>query len=203
MKTLVIDNYDSFVFNLVQYIGELGGNPLVYRNDKITLKEVKKIQPTHIVLSPGPGNPEDKNYFGICAELIINVDHQIPLLGVCLGHQGIATVFGGHIIRAPVIMHGKSSLIYHNNEGVFTDLPNPLEGMRYHSLCIDPDTFPDVLQKTAWTEDGVIMGLKHTMYPIEGIQFHPESIGTPLGKQMIKNFLEKNTFKNSIFTASP
>lgn len=189
MKTLVIDNFDSFVFNLVQYFGELGGNPLVFRNNEITIDEIRKMNPSHIVISPGPGSPDDPAYFGICEEVIRTLGKEIPLLGVCLGHQGIAHTFGGKVVRAPVIMHGKSSPIFHKSEGLFTGLPNPMEGMRYHSLVADPKTFSPDLKITAWTEDKTIMGLQHIQFPIYGIQFHPESIGTPNGKVILKNFL--------------
>jgi anthranilate synthase component II len=190
MKTLVIDNFDSFVFNLVQYFGELGGNPVVFRNNAITIDEIRKINPSHIVISPGPGSPDDPAYFGICEEVIRTLGKEIPLLGVCLGHQGIAHTFGGKVIRAPIIMHGKSSPIFHESDGLFAGLPNPLEGMRYHSLVADTITFSPELKITAWTEDKTIMGLQHIQFPIYGIQFHPESIGTPKGKVILKNFLE-------------
>lgn len=191
MKTLVIDNFDSFVFNLVQYFGELGGNPVVFRNNAITLDEIREMNPSHIVISPGPGSPDDPAYFGVCAEVIRTFGKKIPLLGVCLGHQGIANVFGGKVVRAPVIMHGKSSPIFHDGKGIFEGLPNPMEGMRYHSLVADPETFSKDLHITAWAEDKTIMGLQHKIFPIYGIQFHPESIGTPHGKAILKNFLKK------------
>lgn len=190
MKTVVIDNFDSFVFNLVQYIGEQGGNPVVFRNNEITVEEIQKINPTHILLSPGPGNPEDDTYFGVCSDVIQKMGTSTPLLGVCLGHQGIGHVFGAKIISAATIMHGKTSLCTHNETGIFTGIPNPLRAMRYHSLCIDPETMPQCLEVTAKTPDGIIMGVRHTKYPTYGIQFHPESIGTPHGKKIIQNFLE-------------
>ncbi|MBI5414152.1 aminodeoxychorismate/anthranilate synthase component II [Candidatus Peregrinibacteria bacterium] len=189
-KTLVIDNFDSFVFNLVQYVGELGGNPIVFRNNEITFEEAEKLAPTHIIISPGPGNPEDEKYFGVCGNLILKMGSKIPLLGVCLGHQGIAAVFGGRVVKAPEIMHGKASQIFHEGKGILNGLPNPLEGMRYHSLVADEKTFPSCLEVTARTENGLIMGLQHKEFPIYGIQFHPESIGTPEGKRIVKNFLE-------------
>ena len=188
-KTLVIDNYDSFVFNLVQYIGELEGNPVVYRNDEITLADIKKLNPTHIVISPGPGHPADKEYFGICSEVILEYGKKIPLLGVCLGHQGITTTFGGEVIKAPTIMHGKTSQITHNKKGIFKNIQNPMTGMRYHSLMSNPANFPECLEITAKTDDGLIMALQHKEFPIYGVQFHPESIGSKEGKKMVGNFL--------------
>ena len=189
LKTLIIDNYDSFVYNLVQYIGEQEGNPVVYRNDKITLEEIEKINPTHIVISPGPGNPTDPHYFGICSQVILKHGKKIPVLGVCLGHQGIYAAFGGKIVKAPEIIHGKTSQIKHNGKSVFVGIKSPIEGMRYHSLMGEKSTLPDCLEVTAETEDGLIMGVQHKEYPIHGIQFHPESIGTAEGKKIVKNFL--------------
>lgn len=189
LKTLIIDNYDSFVFNLVQYIGELGGNPEIFRNDEITLEQVQNMNPTHIVISPGPGHPSDPAYFGVSAQIIKELGKTTPLLGVCLGHQGITTVFGGKVVKAPEIMHGKTSSITHNNTGIFQNIHSPIMGMRYHSLVSDVETFPECLHITSQTEDGIIMSLQHTEYPIYGIQFHPESIGSPEGKKMIQNFL--------------
>jgi anthranilate synthase component 2 len=189
MKTLIIDNYDSFTFNLYQCIGELGGGPVVYRNDKLTLEEARALAPTHIVISPGPGDPRDTGYFGVCADVIRALGPTIPLLGVCLGHQGIGHVFGGQVVRAPEIMHGKTSPIRHHGESVFAGLPSPLTGMRYHSLLVDRGSLPADLKITAETEDGLIMGLRHVRHPIHGIQFHPESVGTETGKQMLDTFL--------------
>ncbi len=189
LKTLIIDNYDSFVFNLVQYVGEAKGNPVVYRNDKITIKEIEELNPTHIIISPGPGHPADKNYFGICDDIILKFGKTIPLLGVCLGHQGIINVFGGKVVKAPTIMHGKKSIITHDGKGIFKDVKNPLEVMRYHSLCGDNNSIPDCLEVTAKTEDNIIMAIRHKEFPMEGVQFHPESIGTEEGKKMIRNFL--------------
>lgn len=189
LKTLIIDNYDSFVYNLVQYIGEQDGNPVIYRNDKITLEEIKNINPTHIVISPGPGNPTDPHYFGICSRVILEYGKKVPVLGVCLGHQGICAVFGGNVVKAPEIMHGKTSLISHNGKSVFQGLKSPFEGMRYHSLLGEKASLPECLEITAETEDGLIMGVQHKEYPIHGIQFHPESIGTVNGKKMVKKFL--------------
>jgi anthranilate synthase component II len=194
---IVIDNYDSFTYNLVQYLGELGQElPVaeeiqVYRNDKITLETIIQLQPEGIVISPGPGRPEDA---GISLELITTLGQQIPILGVCLGHQSIGQVFGGQIIAAPTLMHGKTSEIYHNNTGVFQDLNSPFTATRYHSLVIEKETIPDTLEVTAWVEDGTIMGVRHRDYHhIQGVQFHPESILTNSGKQLLRNFLESLT----------
>lgn len=189
LQTLVIDNYDSFVFNLVQYIGELGGNPIVFRNDEITLEKAIKLNPTHIVISPGPGHPADESYFGVSKKIIETMGKTIPLLGVCLGHQGITNIFGGKVVKAPHIMHGKTSQIHHNKNGLFTNISSPLTGMRYHSLIAEYKSFPDCLTITAQTDDNIIMALQHKTFPIYGVQFHPESIGSPNGKQIIKNFL--------------
>ncbi len=192
MKTIIIDNYDSFTFNLYQYIGELGGNPEVYRNDELSSKELAVKKPSHIIISPGPGTPEKKEDFGICKEVILELGQNIPLLGVCLGHQGIVYAFGGKVVRAPKIMHGKRTLITHNKSGIFEGIKNPTEVMRYHSLMGDQKSFPNSLEITSETNDKykIIMGLKHKKFPIYGIQFHPESIGTPEGKKMLENFLK-------------
>ncbi len=190
---LVIDNYDSFTYNLVQYLGELGQEmPIaaevqVYRNDKITLEEIRQLRPDAIVISPGPGRPEDS---GVSLAIIQELGPTLPVLGVCLGHQAIGQVFGGKITSAPELMHGKTSPVEHTNIGVFAGLENPLTATRYHSLVIDRDTCPDVLEITAWVEDGTIMGVRHRTYPhIQGVQFHPESVLTQSGKQLLKNFL--------------
>ena len=188
---LMIDNYDSFTYNLVQYFGELKVDVQVYRNDKITIKEIEKLMPEYLVISPGPCTP---NEAGISLEAIRYFSGKIPILGVCLGHQSIGQVFGGKIIHAKEIMHGKVSQIYHKNEGVFKNLQCPLEATRYHSLVIDLETLPDYLEITAWTEQeggsiDEIMGVRHKKYPVEGIQFHPESILTQHGHAMLKNFL--------------
>ncbi|MEC4985403.1 MAG: aminodeoxychorismate/anthranilate synthase component II [Oscillatoria sp. PMC 1068.18] len=190
---LVIDNYDSFTYNLVQYLGELAAEiPVareiqVYRNDKIDLDKIQQLQPDAIVISPGPGRPEDA---GISQELIAKLGSTLPILGVCLGHQSIGQVFGGKIISAPVLMHGKTSEVYHNNLGVFQGLDSPFTATRYHSLVIDKNTLPEILEITAWVEDGTIMGVRHRNYPhIQGVQFHPESILTNAGKQLLRNFL--------------
>jgi anthranilate synthase component 2 len=191
---IVIDNYDSFTYNLVQYLGELGDElPVaseiqVYRNDKIDLEQLEKLQPDAVVISPGPGRPEDA---GVSGSLISQLGEKLPILGVCLGHQSMGQVFGGRIVSAPVLMHGKTSEIHHTGVGVFRGLPNPFTATRYHSLVIDRDYCPDVLEITAWVEDGTIMGVRHRNYPhLEGVQFHPESILTSSGKHLLRNFLE-------------
>jgi anthranilate synthase component 2 len=185
---LMIDNYDSFTYNLVQYLGELGQDVHVYRNDQISVDEVERLKPTHIVVSPGPCTP---NEAGISVEAIKKLSGKIPLLGVCLGHQSIGAAFGGNIIRAKQLMHGKTSMIHHANKGVFAGLPNPFEATRYHSLVIERETIPDCLEITAWTEDGEIMGVRHKTLAVEGVQFHPESILTQHGHEMLANFLGK------------
>ncbi len=191
MKVLVIDNYDSFVYNLVQYLGELGAEPIVYRNDRLTLEEAVNINPDRIVISPGPGTPEDSRYFGVCSQIIRNISPKIPTLGVCLGHQGIIAAFGGKIKRAKRVMHGKTSLIRHDGEGIFRGVKNPIEATRYHSLVIDENSLPECFKVTAVAlDDGEVMGIRHKLYPIEGVQFHPESILTKHGKILLKNFLE-------------
>jgi len=186
---LVIDNYDSFTYNLVQYLGQLNKNLVVYRNDKIAIKKIKDMKPERIVISPGPGRPEDA---GISCELIDTFKGKIPILGVCLGHQAIGYAFGGKIIQAKKIMHGKTSMIYHNKKSIFKDIPSPFEATRYHSLVVDKKKLPKCLEVTAWTKDGnEIMGLQHKDYPIWGVQFHPESILTKVGLKILKNFLEQ------------
>jgi anthranilate synthase component 2 len=192
---IVIDNYDSFTYNLVQYLGELAAEfPAaseikVFRNDKISLQEIRDLKPEVIVISPGPGRPEDA---GISLSLIEQLATSVPILGVCLGHQSIGQVFGGKIVSAPELMHGKTSQVYHTGVGVFQGLENPMTATRYHSLVIARDTCPDVLEITAWVEDGSIMGVRHRNYPhIEGVQFHPESILTSSGKQLLRNFLKQ------------
>lgn len=184
---LVIDNYDSFTYNLVQYLGELGADLEVFRNDKITVDQAKKMKPEKIVLSPGPGEPKDA---GISEDLIRAVAGKIPVLGVCLGHQSIGEAFGGKIIQAKQIMHGKTSLIYHNGKEIFKGLKNPFEATRYHSLVVERKSMPRVLTVIAETKDKEIMGIRHKEYPIWGVQFHPESILTGEGKRILKNFLE-------------
>ena len=183
---LVIDNYDSFTFNLVQYLGELGEKPKVFRNDKIGLNDITEIAPDSILISPGPCTPHEA---GISMDVIREFSGRIPILGVCLGHQSIAAVFGGEVIRAPRLMHGKTSAIEHNGEGLFAGLPSPFTATRYHSLIV-PEPLPDCLERTAWTAEGELMGLRHREHPTFGLQFHPESILTEHGHQMLKNFLE-------------
>lgn len=184
---LMIDNYDSFTYNLVQYLGELGQDVHVYRNDEITLADIHAMKPEKIVISPGPCTP---NEAGISLALINEFAGKIPLLGVCLGHQSIGQAFGGKIIKAQTLMHGKTSLIHHNNTGVFKNLPNPYTATRYHSLVIERETMPDCLEITAWTDDGEIMGVKHKTLAVEGVQFHPESILTEHGHDLLNNFLK-------------
>lgn len=192
---IVIDNYDSFTYNLVQYLGELGAElpaareVQVYRNDQISLAEIRRLQPAAVVISPGPGRPEDA---GISLELIKELGPTMPILGVCLGHQSIGQVFGGKIVSAPVLMHGKTSQVEHAGVGVFVGVDSPMIATRYHSLVIEKQSCPEVLEVTAWVEDGTIMGVRHREYPhIEGVQFHPESILTTSGKQLLRNFLER------------
>lgn len=183
---LMIDNYDSFTYNLVQYFGELGETVEVFRNDEITLERVKALNAQRIVISPGPCTP---NEAGVSLSLLKEYGGQVPTLGVCLGHQSIGQAFGGKIVHAKQIMHGKTSPIYHHDIGVFRSLPNPFIATRYHSLVIERESLPDCLEITAWTEDGEIMGVRHKILPIEGVQFHPESILSEQGHQLLKNFL--------------
>ena len=191
MKVLLIDNYDSFVYNIAQYLGELGASPIVYRNDEVSLRKVKTIQPDRIVLSPGPGTPREKRYFGICLSIIQGLSKHIPTLGVCLGHQGIAYAFGGEITHASRLMHGKTSMIRHDGKGVFRGVSNPFEATRYHSLVASLFSLPDCLKISAYSlEDCEIMGIRHVERPVEGIQFHPESILTHEGKRILRNFLD-------------
>ncbi len=191
MKVLVIDNYDSFVYNLVQYIGEMGPETLVFRNDQVTLRQVRELRPDRIVLSPGPGNPEDARYFGVCKDILQHVSPEVPTLGVCLGHQGIISTFGGKIVSAKRLMHGKTSQIKHDGLSIFRDVPNPFTATRYHSLAGEKRSVPECLEVTAVAvDDGEVMGVRHKEYPIEGVQFHPESILCEDGKLIIKNFLE-------------
>jgi anthranilate synthase/aminodeoxychorismate synthase-like glutamine amidotransferase len=184
---LMIDNYDSFTYNLVQYFGELGEDIKVFRNDKITIKEIERLNPDRIVISPGPCTPKEA---GISVELIRYFAGKVPILGVCLGHQSIGAAFGGEIIRAPRLMHGKTSMILHDGKTIFGGLPNPFEATRYHSLVIRKETLPDCLEITAWTDKGEIMGVRHKDAVIEGVQFHPESILTRVGKDLLRNFLK-------------
>ena len=184
---VVIDNYDSFTYNLVQYLGELGQDIVVFRNDKCTIKDIEAKRPNHIVISPGPGRPSDA---GVSADVVRHFYKKVPILGVCLGHQVISEIFGGKITYAPTLMHGKTSDVKHYGKTVFCNIPNPFVATRYHSLVLDPETMPDELELTAQTDDGVIMGVRHKKYPLEGIQFHPESILTENGKDILRNFLD-------------
>jgi anthranilate synthase/aminodeoxychorismate synthase-like glutamine amidotransferase len=183
---LILDNYDSFTYNLVQYFGELGAEMKIFRNDALTVEDVKKLAPARICISPGPCTP---NEAGISLELIRELGTTTPILGVCLGHQSIGQIYGGDVVRADRLMHGKTSPIHHNGSSVFKGLPSPFEATRYHSLIVKRDTLPDCLEITAWTEEGEIMGLRHKEHPVHGVQFHPESILTEHGKQMLENFL--------------
>jgi anthranilate synthase component II len=184
---LMIDNYDSFTYNLVQYLGELGEDVRVFRNDEITLEEVEQLKPERIVVSPGPCTP---NEAGISVPLIQKLSDRLPILGVCLGHQSIGQAFGGRIVHAQTLMHGKTSPVRHEDRGVFRGLPNPLVATRYHSLVIERASLPDGLEVTAWTDDGEIMGVRHKSLPVEGVQFHPESILTEHGHALLANFLK-------------
>jgi anthranilate synthase component 2 len=191
MRVLLIDNYDSFVYNIAQYVGELGASVVVRRNDAVSTKNIKDLNPDRLILSPGPGTPTDKRYFGNCMAIIRNRSASIPILGVCLGHQGIAHAFGGEVIHASRLMHGKTSMIRHDGKGIFKGLPNPLEVARYHSLAVNPFRIPPSLQVSAYSmDDCEVMGIRHTERRIDGIQFHPESIMTVHGKRILKNFLD-------------
>ena len=183
---VIIDNYDSFTYNLVQYFGELGMLPVVYRHDAISVAELAEMAPSGIVISPGPGRPEDA---GISESVIKDLGQRIPILGVCLGHQAIGQVFGAAVVYAPTLVHGKTSPVFHDNKGLFAGIPSPFQATRYHSLVVDRATIPAELEITAWTEDGLVMGMQHRRYPIHGVQFHPESILTVEGKALLKNFL--------------
>ena len=186
LRVLVIDNYDSFVYNLVQELGELGAEPVVHRNDAIDLDGIRAASPDAILISPGPGRPDDA---GISLEVIEQLGAEYPILGVCLGHQSIGQAYGGQVVPAPTLMHGKTSAIHHTRGGVFAGLPEPFIATRYHSLVVEPATLPDVLEVTATTDDGVIMGFRHRELPVEGVQFHPESVPTPSGPSLLSNFL--------------
>jgi len=186
---LVIDNYDSFVYNLVQYLGELGADPLVYRHDEADIGQLVDLDPAAVLISPGPGRPEDA---GVSAAAIEEFGRRgVPVLGVCLGHQCIGQLYGGRVVRAGEVMHGKTSMIRHSGDGLFSGLPNPFEATRYHSLVVERDSVPDCLEITAETDDGVVMGLRHREFPVEGVQFHPESILTEAGHQLLRNFLAR------------
>ncbi|MBI5587487.1 MAG: aminodeoxychorismate/anthranilate synthase component II [Deltaproteobacteria bacterium] len=189
---LMIDNYDSFTFNLVQYFQELGEEVVVYRNDAITVAGIEKLRPGRIVISPGPCDPPKA---GISVEAIKRLSGKVPILGVCLGHQAIGYAFGGDVVKAARLMHGKTSMVYHDGKTVFEGIENPFEANRYHSLIVKKETLPECLEISAWTEMGEIMGIRHRKYAVEGLQFHPESILTRAGKRILKNFLEKYTGK--------
>ncbi len=202
MKVLLIDNYDSFVYNLAQYVGETA-SVIVKRNDTLTVEEVRNMKPDRVIISPGPGTPADQRYFGTCTSIIKSFADQIPILGVCLGHQGIVHAFGGRIVRAKSLRHGKTSLIRHDGQGVYSSLKSPFEATRYHSLVAERRSLPSSLEVTAESiDDGEIMGVRHRQYPVEGVQFHPESILTSQGKQLIANFLDGNNH-SPVRTRSP
>ncbi|MDP1758780.1 MAG: aminodeoxychorismate/anthranilate synthase component II [Thermodesulfovibrionales bacterium] len=184
---LMIDNYDSFTYNLVQHLGEIGEDIKVFRNDKVTIKDIEELKPERIVISPGPCTPKEA---GVSVDVIKYFAGKIPILGVCLGHQAIGAAFGGDIIRAPRLMHGKTSMIYHDGKTIFKGIPSPFEATRYHSLIIKKETLPDCLEITAWTDQDEIMGVRHKEFIVEGVQFHPESILTKVGKTLLKNFLK-------------
>jgi anthranilate synthase component 2 len=199
-RVVVIDNYDSFVYILVQYLGELGADLHIHRHDQITIDEIRALEPDAILVSPGPGTPDDA---GISLQVIEQLGQTTPVLGVCLGHQCIGQAFGGDVVRAPTVMHGKTSTVIHSGQGVFTGLDPNLTVTRYHSLVVAPESVPDVLEVTATSEDGVVMGLRHRSLPIEGVQFHPESVLTDSGHQMLKNFLAASqAWKEGQSTAS-
>jgi anthranilate synthase/aminodeoxychorismate synthase-like glutamine amidotransferase len=183
---LLIDNYDSFTYNLYQYLAEMGANVQVRRNDRVTLEEIEGMQPDQIVISPGPCTPAEA---GLSCQVIATFGPRIPLLGVCLGHQAIGQMYGGKVVRAPAPIHGKTSLVFHQGQGILRDLPMPFEANRYHSLIVERSSLPAELEITAETADGLIMGIRHRTYPIEGVQFHPESIMTPVGRDLLRNFL--------------
>ncbi len=193
MKTLVIDNYDSFVYNLVQQVGELGSEPLVYRNNQITLEEAVHLNPDNIILSPGPGTPVDRRYFGVCSDILRTLSPTVPTLGVCLGHQGIIHVYGGKITKAGRIMHGKVSSVKHDGEGIFEGLENPFTATRYHSLVGERFTIPREITVSATSlDDGEVMAVRHRQHPVDGVQFHPESILTKEGQKLTRNFLKRS-----------
>jgi anthranilate synthase/aminodeoxychorismate synthase-like glutamine amidotransferase len=191
MKIALLDNYDSFAYSLVHLVGMLIGElPLVFRNDAITLSELRALNLDALVVSPGPGHPADGKHFGVSRAAIETLSADVPMLGVCLGHQGIALAFGGHVVRAPAPMHGKTSVIAHDNSALYTDLPTTITVMRYHSLMADATTLPACLSPTAWTEDGILMSVQHKQRPLFGVQFHPESVATPDGSKIMDNFLQ-------------
>lgn len=202
-RVVIIDNYDSFVFNLYQIVGEITGNtPTVFRNDMVEVSDIAELEPTHVILSPGPGDPCNIDYFGVCREVITQLGPAVPLLGVCLGHQGIVAAFGGEIVRGIAPIHGKTSLVIHDGEGIFRGIASPTEAMRYHSLVVSDRGVPGEMIVTAMTPDGVVMGVRHRVYPIHGVQFHPESIGTPAGHQIMANFLAMDTPARPLSTST-
>ncbi len=189
MTTVVIDNYDSFTWNLVQLVGALGGRPVVYRNDAIDLEGVRALRPSRVIFSPGPGHPAQPERVGVCRAILDELGRDVPILGVCLGHQLIVSAYGGSVIRAPEVMHGKTSYVHHEGVGILAGLPRPFEAMRYHSLVADPARIPACLEVTARCKDGTVMAVRHRQYPVHGVQFHPESIGTASGKALVAQFL--------------
>jgi anthranilate synthase component 2 len=189
MNVLILDNYDSFVYNLKQYLEELGADCLVARNDALSIDQIVRMAPDAIVISPGPGVPADRRDFGICGDVLTSISREVPTLGVCLGHQGIAHFHGGQVVKAPRLVHGKTSLVEHDGEGIYEGLPNPFPAGRYHSFIVSTE-LPADLEITSRTADGTIMGIRHRRYPIEGVQFHPESVLTPHGKKLLSNFLK-------------
>jgi anthranilate synthase component II len=187
-RVLVVDNYDSFVYNLAQYLGELGATPLVHRHDALDLDQVDELSPDAVLVSPGPGRPEDA---GLSNDVIRHMAGRVPVLGVCLGHQCIGQIYGGSVVRAPQVVHGRTSLVHHDGRGVLAGLPNPFEATRYHSLVVERAGLPQELEVTAETDDGVVMGLRHRQVDVEGVQFHPESILTASGHDLLRNFLNR------------
>jgi anthranilate synthase/aminodeoxychorismate synthase-like glutamine amidotransferase len=194
-KVLVVDNYDSFVYNLVQYLGQLGADPVVRRNDELTLTDVEELQPSGIVISPGPGRPEDA---GISVPLIKTLAGQVPILGVCLGHQAIGFAFGANVVRAAQLLHGKTSQVSHDGRGIFEDLPRPLTATRYHSLVVERVTLGDDLEVSAWAEDGTVMGIRHKALAVDGVQFHPEAVLTEAGHRLMANWLRSCGFGQAL-----
>jgi len=192
VRTFILDNYDSFTFNLYQLVAGLQGRqePLVFRNDALSALDIGDLGPDRIIISPGPGHPGNPRYFGVCSEVIRHLGPSVPILGVCLGHLGMIETLGGRVVRAPRPRHGKTSLIRHDGTSVFKDLPDPLEVMRYHSLIGKADSLPNCLRATAWTDEGLVMAVEHREWPMVGVQFHPESIGTPRGTELVKTFIE-------------
>ena len=189
MTTLVIDNYDSFTWNLVQLVGALGRTPVVFRNDGIDIDGVRALRPSHVIFSPGPGHPADPARVGVCRAILDELGRDVPILGVCLGHQLIVSAYGGSVIRAAKVMHGKTSYVHHEGAGILAGLPRPFEAMRYHSLVADPATIPACLEVTARCKDGTVMAVRHRQNPVHGVQFHPESIGTASGPALVAHFL--------------